>query len=509
MSWPFPAEGQDPWFEALEGFFNATDQSGYASREDRHIILQGGGPISFAASGVLSFGSDLEILAAITGFQWRVDGPTSVTMDDGQVLYVDLVRAPTNSLPVTPVVASQVPSSDSALILAVRRGSTIYFRNGASLLVSESLASIAASGGGGSVFPVAFQVNDNLGFITTPTNFLDGLRELGVAGEVSAVIVSQEIDGTAGNTKVELYKVDPSGAETQITVTDSISLAFGGGDKARLVTTVFNAGTTTLSATDRLGVKLTEGQTGGEDLTITVVLSGALSTPPAVPEDKIVVQALSDSQLGTTFKLVGSVYLESGTLIAAESRVLIGVDNPTDDAIFQMRDFSTSTTLTTQTATGLIQDLTFGATNITIPATDWYDMFIRASTAPATATILGVRLVVESQLGVRVRQALVDQTTGTTFKLVGSVYLPAGNLQASSRVLAGTVSGGTDEATLELRQFGSVTALATWTATGLLQDELLGSTVSLPANAWYDLMLKGSGAAITALLRGIDLVVVE
>lgn len=509
MKWPFPAEGQDPWFEALEAFFSAVDFSGYSSREDRHIILQKGGPISFnSTTGQLTWGSDLEILAAITGFQWRLQA-TSVQIDDGQLVYVDLTRAPRTNVVVTASTASQVPSSDSALILAVRRGDTIYFRNGVSIKSGESLASIAGAGGGGAVVPISFQVNGDLGAIVTPTDFVDGLRELGIAAEVSALALSQEVDGSSGDTTVELFKVDPSGTETQLTTGGAATLSAGAGNKARTIVTSFATGSTTLNADDRLGIKLTDTQTGGEDLTVSVILSGSLSVPPSVPESREASQSLKVSVPGTTFGLVGSVRLDKGQIIASESHILMGVDNVSDDAELEVRSFTTTSLLFSATATGLLQDVSLGATNIDIPTSDWYDVFLRASDPGATATITGFRFVLESTLGARVRQAVNDQVTGTTFELVGSVYLPGGTIQSSSKMLMGTNGGGGDTATLEMRRFTTSALIATWTQSGSVDESLLGSNVSLPAADWYDLRLKSSGAAITAILRGMDIAVVE
>jgi hypothetical protein len=148
MKWPYPAENTEPHFDALVSFFTQQDASGYAAREDRHIICQKGGPITFnATTGVLSWGSDIEILAAITGFNWRIL-TGQVTVDDAELVYVDLVRAPTQNRTVAPIVAGQVPSTDTALIIGIRRGNKFYFRSGALLGSGETLDDIAPGGAG-------------------------------------------------------------------------------------------------------------------------------------------------------------------------------------------------------------------------------------------------------------------------------------------------------------------------------------------------------------------------
>lgn len=152
MNWDYPGERDTPWFERLASFFNQQDTAAYAAREDRQLIFQGGGTISFnSTTGVLDWTSALEILAAVTGFQWRLAGPGQVTLDDGQLAYATLGRAPTLNQTITLTAASQVPNTDSALVFCVRRGTKVYFRNGVSVTAGTPITSISPGAGGGGV----------------------------------------------------------------------------------------------------------------------------------------------------------------------------------------------------------------------------------------------------------------------------------------------------------------------------------------------------------------------
>ena len=149
LRWPFPAENQDPWYDALLSFFEAADLSAYASRETENLVLTGGGDVAYSA-GVVSWTADLAVLAPITGFHW-VMVATSVTIEDGQLLWFDAIRAPSGNTTVVPQVAAQLPLSDTAVLLAVRRGTTLYWRNGAGLengTLLNPLAFTASTGGG-------------------------------------------------------------------------------------------------------------------------------------------------------------------------------------------------------------------------------------------------------------------------------------------------------------------------------------------------------------------------
>ncbi len=139
LAWPVPAEGANPWFDAFQAMVNAMDASGYAAREDRNIIFMEGGNFSWAATpGVLSWTASIEILAAATGFTWFVP-PSSVSMQEGDMLWVDLVRGPTSNITIVAQVSPHLPSSDTAQILGIRRNQRIYFRFGYILLDGQTL----------------------------------------------------------------------------------------------------------------------------------------------------------------------------------------------------------------------------------------------------------------------------------------------------------------------------------------------------------------------------------
>ncbi len=133
MKWPFPRENLDPWFDSYVDQLSAQDASGYAHREDRNEFLGAGGTFTFDDVGdSLTWDATLEIYSPITGF--RIDVPAdTISIEDGQVFYVELTRAPTNVITAVPVVSSTIPGNDTAMVIAVRRGSNMVFRHGVSL----------------------------------------------------------------------------------------------------------------------------------------------------------------------------------------------------------------------------------------------------------------------------------------------------------------------------------------------------------------------------------------
>ena len=153
MGWPVPDEGVDPWYDAFLGLVGAVDTSGFASRENAGILMTGGGQLSLnSTTGVMTWQSDINIFAPITGYLWTLPGPEitgggTVTIQNGQVLYVNLNRAPTGNTTLGVLTASQIPNTDNAFLLGIRIGTKVYFRNGA-VLTAGSPADVIDNPGG-------------------------------------------------------------------------------------------------------------------------------------------------------------------------------------------------------------------------------------------------------------------------------------------------------------------------------------------------------------------------
>lgn len=150
MKWPLPAEDQDPWYEDFVTLWSQADASGYAAREDRNIFLAGGGTFTFnAGTGITTWDAPLEILSPASGVILTLAAAT-ITIVEGEFVWVDLVRMPQSGTTLALVKGGTVPSSDSAFLLAVRRGNRVYFRGAKVINSGESLVLYqqAPSGGG-------------------------------------------------------------------------------------------------------------------------------------------------------------------------------------------------------------------------------------------------------------------------------------------------------------------------------------------------------------------------
>lgn len=150
MRWPYPSEGQDPFFATYQAQISAQDASAFALVENQNIFIMAGGTITWAASsGLLSWATSIELNSAQTGFKWSIS-PGSITLADGECFYVDLSHNPVVSTSVVAAKASKLPSTglDTVLLLGVRNGARVYFRGGKVIQDGESTAIFETGGGG-------------------------------------------------------------------------------------------------------------------------------------------------------------------------------------------------------------------------------------------------------------------------------------------------------------------------------------------------------------------------
>jgi hypothetical protein len=276
MRWPEPRENQNPWYPQFVTFSGAIDASVYASKEDASTIGIGGGTFTFdATSGVITWSTTISLLSAYVGFLWQLI-PGQISLDDGQIFYVELPRAPTDQTTVPPLKASNLStaSRDSSFVLAVRVGNKVYWRNGAVMGDGDSFQVFEATGGqggggGGSGIGTAGQKIRNV--ITVATGETTDQSSFTVKGDYALDPDDYEITGTS----VEIRLVGV-GSITNSATTGNIQL-FNLTDSAIVTTLNFNGGG------DTAPVKKTSGAlalaSGLKMYEIRVRVTGG--TPPA------------------------------------------------------------------------------------------------------------------------------------------------------------------------------------------------------------------------------------
>lgn len=129
----YPDENDNPFFEKIKSFFEGLDSHIFANMADRNTVLLGGGGVLLnSTTGVLSWSSDLLLVDAVSGYSIRIVA-ANATLADGEMLYVDTARVLSEEAIATAEVATSVGVGAGKILLALREGNTVVFRNGAVL----------------------------------------------------------------------------------------------------------------------------------------------------------------------------------------------------------------------------------------------------------------------------------------------------------------------------------------------------------------------------------------
>lgn len=128
MEWPFPNREDNPWYDGFVDFIRSVDASGFASREDRNLILSGGGILTWTGS-VLTWTAPFQVFSPSTGF-FTMLAAASLAVADNQVIRAEIVRHPGQNNVVAAEVAAFALNTNNSLLLGMRRGTSFYFRSG-------------------------------------------------------------------------------------------------------------------------------------------------------------------------------------------------------------------------------------------------------------------------------------------------------------------------------------------------------------------------------------------
>ena len=147
MDWPFPTREENPWWEKFVAFVRASDSSVFAAREDRNLIMSGGGTLTWD-TGNLTWTEPFRIFSPSTGF-FTLVAATTLAVADGQVIRAEIVRHPGQNNSVAAEVATFASNTDNSLIIGLRQGDYFYFRSGQAIANGTSISSESFFGGTG------------------------------------------------------------------------------------------------------------------------------------------------------------------------------------------------------------------------------------------------------------------------------------------------------------------------------------------------------------------------
>lgn len=129
--WDYPAEEQEPWFDVQEAFFKNLEKAVYSLHENRNTVLAGGGTIAFAVPPTFTWSAAIELLNLVTGKITTI-ASGSISINDGEILYVDVTRPLLVSATATLSKTTALGNDLNKQMVGVRRGAKVYLINGSS-----------------------------------------------------------------------------------------------------------------------------------------------------------------------------------------------------------------------------------------------------------------------------------------------------------------------------------------------------------------------------------------
>jgi hypothetical protein len=234
MQWPYPRDGEDPWYSSFEDMVRAEDASVFALHDEKNIILSGGGVISWDATlNTVTWALPIVLNSSQSGYAETIPtGNLTTVVNDGALGYV--LFQPSPQAPVTLVLASAdvLPPSevDSTFVLFRRRQNKLYWRNGQVLNDGDALPIIDAPGGGGGVTAVTALAPINSSGGASPVISLTGI--VPVANGGTGLAVPGAVGNVLTSTGAAWVSAPSAGGGTTLLTLDTSLLTLG--DVARI-----------------------------------------------------------------------------------------------------------------------------------------------------------------------------------------------------------------------------------------------------------------------------------
>ncbi len=128
MNWPVPDNNKKSWYSDFTSLVESQAAAAYSAREDRSIVLCGGGSRAFnSGTGVFSWSSAILLISPISGVTLTVN-PGSIVITDSQWCFVSLVRNPLTPATVIIKVAGALPGDNDSFAIGVRLGAALALR---------------------------------------------------------------------------------------------------------------------------------------------------------------------------------------------------------------------------------------------------------------------------------------------------------------------------------------------------------------------------------------------
>jgi len=478
MLWPFPSEDDNPWFPTFQSMIAAMDASCFASREDRNLLMMGGGTITWDGS-VLAWSAPIEILSPNTGLLNQIPAG-NVTLADGQVARGNVSRALGANASMAVAAAGFAASTDNSIVVCIRRGTSLYWRNGLLMLAGDSVLNVGSAQGVAASTSV---------FVFRP----GGVEELNVY-----------------TTWATLY-AEASLAQGPVTVQIDTSLG-----AASVTAGVYDLQDWTLFGSmgkDALrpylyfldGVTIT-GSFRMEKL-IAVLDIGALTSPIQPNASNGTTYEAIDTDLDGGASGIGLINVNDGEGFQGSRLVLRGTSSVYGGAVYMGPNTDGNLTLELYDQAWVLASAIMsiggyvGALMVSCIDNETVSF-------AAQGDFWGVTVIRTPHVE---RNGPLDATqVGVAELHVGSIYLEAGpRILAASAAMLGVSGAGNPGGNLQLKKFSDATIMATWFTVSALGEVLLGADVSIIEAGWYDFYLFGMQVGDTVVVKGLRLLTLK
>jgi len=142
LQFPYPSEGEQPFFSVFEAGELAKDSAHWSHGANNNLVFSEGGTFTWnAGTSTLTWTADIKVLSFSTDYFITIP-PQSLIIADGQVTFFKVIRLLETATTATIDTGSRIEKSGVKNFdlqqFAARRGTTLYFPRGLSLLTGDS-----------------------------------------------------------------------------------------------------------------------------------------------------------------------------------------------------------------------------------------------------------------------------------------------------------------------------------------------------------------------------------
>jgi len=140
---PIPDANRLEWYDQFLAFAASLDEADYSSRDDRNLVIFGGGVFAVSLNGNLTWSDWVTFRHGSSGFNglMSAEDDAGIDLEDGDWVYVDPVRGPAGEYSLSPIKTSgALPATNKAYAFAARLGNIVWIRHLGFMVLGGSIS---------------------------------------------------------------------------------------------------------------------------------------------------------------------------------------------------------------------------------------------------------------------------------------------------------------------------------------------------------------------------------